>query len=591
MSMTLYGALALHAIATVLLVGCAAYVARSGLPGACRTFTLAAATTAVAATVGGVYLAIPILNASPLLTEFVASTRNALVGLAALTWAAFLLDRSRIDLGMSRRRTSGVAAVAGGAAVLTATNPLHGLTYTAVEPSEWPGGTVYAAEHGLLSPFLLTAGLFIVVTAAAVTLGRSLRADVELDRATAALAGSLLVAAFGVTAANLGATVPLTVVSIPLIASAVYVAVAADAFNTSTSDDSGDSIAADAVTDPILVVGDDGELVDHNPAAEEEFAANRLDDIAANITNAHDTTDDETVTGRAQFTVDGEERTYRVTTTDYDDATLLHLTDVTALHDRIEELEVEFDRLDDFSDAVMEGYQRDLRRQTEHLEEIASTVNHDVRNPLQVAQTYVARLASQEDDAEKARRALDRVEQLIDNAVVLARQGKVIEETEQVDFEEQIRLSWVVTDTQRADLDVAFSEGTNIEADKERLSTLLENLYRNASRHGGSEVTIRVGLLDDLDGFYVEDDGPGIPESERERVFEKGYTTSDEGTGFGLAIVERIASAHDWEVEVAEGTDGGARFEFVGADVVPGHLDGGSDAGENAASEPDSTAD
>jgi signal transduction histidine kinase len=72
-----------------------------------------------------------------------------------------------------------------------------------------------------------------------------------------------------------------------------------------------------------------------------------------------------------------------------------------------------------------------------------------------------------------------------------------------------------------------------------------------------------VGALPD--GFYVEDDGPGIPPDERDDVLKSGFTTSDEGTGFGLAIVCQIADAHDWSVEIVEGSEGGARFEFHGA--------------------------
>ena len=53
---------------------------------------------------------------------------------------------------------------------------------------------------------------------------------------------------------------------------------------------------------------------------------------------------------------------------------------------------------------------------------------------------------------------------------------------------------------------------------------------------------------------------------ERERVFEAGYTTGEDGTGFGLSIVERVAEAHDWDVGVTESADGGARFEVTGVE-------------------------
>jgi signal transduction histidine kinase len=83
-----------------------------------------------------------------------------------------------------------------------------------------------------------------------------------------------------------------------------------------------------------------------------------------------------------------------------------------------------------------------------------------------------------------------------------------------------------------------------------------------------ADVTVRVGTLSDDEGFYVADDGPGIPAEEREAVFDAGYSTAEGGVGFGLAIVERVADAHGWEVRVTEGSDGGARFEVSSVAVV-----------------------
>ena len=75
------------------------------------------------------------------------------------------------------------------------------------------------------------------------------------------------------------------------------------------------------------------------------------------------------------------------------------------------------------------------------------------------------------------------------------------------------------------------------------------------------------GLDEDEPGFFVEDDGPGIPESERESIFELGYTTNENGTGFGLGIVSETAEGHGWELTATDGTDGGARFEFSPVEI------------------------
>lgn len=75
-----------------------------------------------------------------------------------------------------------------------------------------------------------------------------------------------------------------------------------------------------------------------------------------------------------------------------------------------------------------------------------------------------------------------------------------------------------------------------------------------------------VGDLDD--GFFVEDDGLGIPEDEREDVFDTGYSASPGGTGVGLNIVRQVAEAHDWDVDVGERTHGGARFEIKNVELL-----------------------
>ncbi len=112
------------------------------------------------------------------------------------------------------------------------------------------------------------------------------------------------------------------------------------------------------------------------------------------------------------------------------------------------------------------------------------------------------------------------------------------------------------------------------------------NTVRGYVELAREEVEIRVGKLDG-GGFYVADDGPGIEPAQRSDVFELGYTTDSAGTGFGLAIVERIAAAHGWSVTVTESADGGARFEFrpgENPDTKAGSSDSGdSDSGTEAA--------
>jgi signal transduction histidine kinase len=105
----------------------------------------------------------------------------------------------------------------------------------------------------------------------------------------------------------------------------------------------------------------------------------------------------------------------------------------------------------------------------------------------------------------------------------------------------------------------------SIEADADRFRQLLENLLSNAIEHG--RTTVRVVALSD--GFAIADDGPGVAETNRDRVFDRGYSTSEDGTGIGLAVVREIADAHGWDVCITDSTDGGARFEFTGVVEAP----------------------
>ena len=105
-----------------------------------------------------------------------------------------------------------------------------------------------------------------------------------------------------------------------------------------------------------------------------------------------------------------------------------------------------------------------------------------------------------------------------------------------------------------------------IKADPVHLHHLFENLFQNSIEHGDTTVTVHIGDL--TDGFYIEDNGPGIPEDERNDVFQAGYTTAADGIGLGLTFVERLAETYGWDFTVTESTAGGVRFEFTEVDAV-----------------------
>jgi PAS domain S-box-containing protein len=211
-------------------------------------------------------------------------------------------------------------------------------------------------------------------------------------------------------------------------------------------------------------------------------------------------------------------------------------------------------------------YKRELERQNDRLEKFTSIVSHDLRTPLTTAAGRLE-LATEECDShhlDAIARSLDRIGEIIDETLTLAREGRTVGDREPVRFSDRLDRWWEDVATANAELEV--EAGVAVRGDPGRLRQLFENLFRNAVGHGGRSVTVRVGALDG-GGFYVEDDGPGIPADERDAVFEHGYTTADGGIGFGLAIVEEIVKAHGWEIRVAESDDGGARFEITGVET------------------------
>ncbi|PSP45610.1 histidine kinase, partial [Halobacteriales archaeon QH_6_66_25] len=245
----------------------------------------------------------------------------------------------------------------------------------------------------------------------------------------------------------------------------------------------------------------------------------------------------------------------------------------------------------------------ELKRKNERLEQFTSFVSHDLKNPLNVADLRLE-LAMEDCDSEHLRDvavALDRMETLTDDLLTLAKAGQRVDDVEPIHLATLARTCWQTVRTAGATLELETDQ--TVLADRTRLQQLLENLIRNAVEHGStsprshapedavehgstsrqpeaedavehgtsdaeegeSDVTVTIGAL--AGGFYVSDNGRGIPEADRDSIFEHGYSTADGGTGFGLAIVADIVEAHDWSIMVTDSDAGGARFEITGVET------------------------
>ena len=205
----------------------------------------------------------------------------------------------------------------------------------------------------------------------------------------------------------------------------------------------------------------------------------------------------------------------------------------------------------------------ELEAKNERLEQFASMVSHDLRNPLSVATGNLAlyRETGDESRLDTIETSLTRIQDLVTDLTALARHDTPSETDEQVSVHEVARDAWELIDTRSATLS---TEPCTVTGDPSQFMALFENLFRNAVGHGGADVTVRVGPLEH--GFYVEDTGDGIPPDERDTAFDHGYTTGYSGSGVGLTIVSRIAQAHDWEITLTDSSEGGARFEFQSTD-------------------------
>lgn len=241
------------------------------------------------------------------------------------------------------------------------------------------------------------------------------------------------------------------------------------------------------------------------------------------------------------------------------------------------------------------------KEQAERMESFAKLLSHDLRNPLSVALAHAEMLELDDDvdletddgDPNPLRSSLERMESIIDDALVLVTVDEV-EETELIPLATAVETAWATVRTGSAT--VSVRDDVAIRANASLVSHLFENLFRNAVEHAGDDSHVEIGALerdtgtdsasdpgsgDDpeepvagwsaeetaFDGFYIEDDGPGIPADRRDRVFESGYS-GDGGSGFGLAIVRTVADAHGWSVSVTTGRDGGARFEVRGVSMI-----------------------
>jgi two-component system phosphate regulon sensor histidine kinase PhoR len=224
----------------------------------------------------------------------------------------------------------------------------------------------------------------------------------------------------------------------------------------------------------------------------------------------------------------------------------------------------------------------DLRRADQVRRDFVANVSHELRTPLTAVRGYLEALAEPDVEAEDRRRFHEillsntrRMERLVRDLLRLARLDAGQEQLEPASCDPRELLQSVLEDlkpsleARRQDVEVSIAAGTGrVTADPAKLHDVLRNLVANATTYSPEASRIRVAIdrLPDRVRISVTDEGPGIPEADLPRIFERFYRVDKSrardpgGTGLGLAIVKHLVELHGGQVRVENAPGGGARF-------------------------------
>ncbi len=210
-----------------------------------------------------------------------------------------------------------------------------------------------------------------------------------------------------------------------------------------------------------------------------------------------------------------------------------------------------------------------IERLVEDKARLLANTSHELRTPLTRIRMAIALLGdgSRPELIEQVDRDIGELDDLIGELLMASR----LEASEQPRLWERVDLLALATEeaARITGIDVRESDGKggSIEGDPRLLRRLVRNLLENAVRHGEAPVEVRISRMDSPSRIrlVVTDHGPGIPESERERIFEpfyrvRGESNSEGGLGLGLALVRQIAWRHGGRVSCEPNDGRGSRF-------------------------------
>jgi two-component system phosphate regulon sensor histidine kinase PhoR len=227
----------------------------------------------------------------------------------------------------------------------------------------------------------------------------------------------------------------------------------------------------------------------------------------------------------------------------------------------------------------------DLQRADQIRRDFVANVSHELRTPLTAIRGYVEALSDGDANPEESRRFLEiitrhtvRMERLVKDLLRLARLDAGQETVEMVNCDTRKAVQAVTGDLASAldlkhqSVDVMIAPGAeSVHADAAKLHDALRNLVANASSYSPERTTIRIEVtpVGSRVAFSVSDEGPGIPDADLSRVFERFYRVDKSrardpgGTGLGLAIVKHLVELHGGEVRAENRIEGGASFTLI----------------------------
>lgn len=214
-------------------------------------------------------------------------------------------------------------------------------------------------------------------------------------------------------------------------------------------------------------------------------------------------------------------------------------------------------------EAELQETVRKLERSNDDLEKFAYVASHDLKEPLRTIRTYLdlfeRRHADELDEGarelvEVAIDGADRMQRMIDRLLAYSRVGTDMT-VERVDCDDVLQetFSNIEGKLLESNARIAAKSLPAVEADRDMLVQLFQNLLSNALEHADADplrVFVFANRRDEQWEFGVQDNGDGIPEARREGIFEPFVSGTDDTTGIGLALCEKIVSRHDGDIRV-----------------------------------------